>query len=101
MEALGAGLTHPVERRRQHVLAGVLLHVVEAPCPVHRALDAGPDLEAAVEHVHEPAILVVDDVDDAAAAERAEVVGLSAGGRIERGGRERHLEAIAGGVRSR
>ena len=48
--------------------------------------------------MHGPAILAVHDVDDAAAAKGAEVVGLSAGGRIERGARERHREAITGGV---
>ena len=39
VKALGARAEQPIERRRQHVLAGVLLHVIEAPRPVDRALD--------------------------------------------------------------
>ena len=71
MEALGAGLTHPVERRRQHVLAGVLLHVVEARVQstapsTRRPASRRPSRRARA------GLVVVHDVDDAAAAKRAE-----------------------------
>ena len=56
------------------------------------------DVERAVDDVHEPAVVVVDDVDDAAATEPADVVRLPARRRIERRRRQRHLEAIAGGA---
>ena len=42
VEALGARASDPVERRRQHVLPGVLLHVIEAPRPVDPPADRSP-----------------------------------------------------------
>ncbi len=49
VEALGPRLAHAVEGRRQHVLAGVLLHVVEAPRPVDVAVHLRADVERAVD----------------------------------------------------
>ena len=46
VEALGADAEQPIERRRQHVLAGVLLHVIEAPRPVDLAADDLAGLQA-------------------------------------------------------
>ena len=37
VKADGSGAEQPVERGRQHVLAGVLLHVIEAALPVDHA----------------------------------------------------------------
>jgi hypothetical protein len=41
VEALGADTEQPIESRRQHVLTGVLLHVIESARPVDFA---GEDL---------------------------------------------------------
>ena len=67
VEALGAHAEQPIERRRQHVLAGVLLHVIEAARPVDLAVhdlagaSAVPD-----DDVHDRAVVAIDHVDDAA-----------------------------------
>ena len=68
------------------MLAGVLLHVVEAPIPVDRRRRPTRRRRpsGAGEHVRD-AIAFVDDVDDVDAAERAEIVRLAAGRRVERG----------------
>src|SRR5206468_2459393 len=60
-----------LEGGRQHVLAGVLLHVVEAPCPVHLGgeLDARRVAGAAVEHVPDPPLAVGLDVHPRGVAE--------------------------------
>ena len=73
----------PVERGRQHVLAGVLLHVLESALPVDCAVDRS-DSGLAIEHVHD-VVVSIDDVDDARVAKRPGVERLPAGGRIERG----------------
>ena len=97
VEALGPRLAHAVERRRQHVLAGVLLHVIEAPRPVDRAVARGaPTSSGPSTTCTSRSVVVIDDVDDAPAAERAEVVRLPAGGGIERRADERDREAVAG-----
>ena len=76
-----------VERRRQHVLPGVLLHVIEAPRPVDDAVDAsGPATWARLHHVHmRPSPSSIDDIDDADVAERPGIERLPAGRRIEGG----------------
>ncbi len=82
MEADRPDLQQAVERRRQHVLAGVLLHVLEAARPIdppaHRTARNLP-----FDHVHDAAVVFVDDVDDAGAAERAGIERLAAGRGIE------------------
>ena len=86
VKALGPRAGEPVERRREHVLAGVLLHVLEAARPVDRARGTRSLAAASrFDHVQDRAVVPIDDVDDARAAERAGVERLAAGCRIERG----------------
>src|ERR1019366_2681678 len=85
----------PVERGRQYVLPGMLLHVIEAARPVDHAVNALADLQglrvgptkagpyAVVDDMEDLSLLVVDDVNHAYAAERADVERLPAGGGIE------------------
>ena len=96
MEADGARREQPVERRRQHVLPGVLLHVIEPPRPVdravHRSARARLRPRAALDTMcSDLAVVLVHDVDDHAdaIAERAGVERLTAGGGIEGGPIER------------
>ena len=68
MEAHRPRAEQPIERGRQHVLAGVLLHVVEPARPVDGAVHGLPrreDASARFHHVHHVPVIVVDDVDDA------------------------------------
>ena len=81
VEADGSDLEHAVERRRQHVLARVLLHVLEAARPVDPPCTARRDL--AFDHCTMLAVVFVDDLDDAGGAERAGIERLAARGRIE------------------
>ncbi len=97
MEAFSARPADRLERRRQHVLPGVLLHVVESTRPVDGPVHARSDVERTIDEMHEPAILVIDHVDDGPSAEPPEIVRLPAGGRIERRGRQCHREAITRG----
>ena len=88
-----------VERRRQHVLSGVLLHVVEPPGPVdlsvdHVARSRFPVLGVEFGHVRDRPVLFVHDVDDAEWTEQAGVERLAARRRIERRAVEREGEAI-------
>ncbi len=79
---------HPIDGRREDVLAGMLLHVVEAPRPVDRPTDRLPrrHLPAAcvafVEHVRHAAIVFVENIDDvqgaAIAKKRAQIERLAA-----------------------
>ena len=85
MEAHGRRVARVDERRRQHVLTGVLLDVVETPRPVDLAGDDLAGFERGREHVHDRAVLLaIDDIENRHAAERPEVERLAAGGRVER-----------------
>jgi hypothetical protein len=84
MEALRPVREQPVERRRQHVLARVLLHVIEAPGPVDVPRHGRALLERRARHVHDVAILPIDHVDHRYAPEQARIERLPAGGRVER-----------------
>ena len=83
MKALGPGVQQAIEGRRQHVLAGVLLHVIEAAGPVDRAADPR-GVRRAIDDMQDPPIVGVDDVQDLRARQRADVERLAARGRIER-----------------
>ena len=85
MEADGPGLVQAVEGSRQDVLPGVLLHVIDAPGPVHAPVHARPRRQRLLHHVPDSLIVQVDDIDDLDAAEDARVERLPAGGRVERG----------------
>ena len=69
METHRSDLEEAVERGRQHVLSG-LLHVLEPAGlidrPVHRTSHHLP-----IHHVHDAAVVSVDDLDDTCRAERA------------------------------
>ena len=71
------------ERRRQHVLAAVLLPVIEAACGVDGAGDRRATVERPIDDVDHLAGVVLEDVHDTGVAEPAGVEGLAAGGRIE------------------
>ena len=78
----------------QHVLAGVLLHVVEAARPVDAPLDPLSDGQRRVYHVPHFAVLVHVHVHDARAAQRACVVGLPAAGGIKRAAIQPHAPRV-------
>ena len=84
VEALGPRAKHPVEGGRQHVLSGVLLHVIEPPRPIDRTVH-GTGCDAAVKDVEDSPSSCSTDVEDPGSAERAGVERLTAGGRIESG----------------
>jgi hypothetical protein len=90
VEALGAVREQAIEGRRQHVLAGVLLHVLETPNPVHRSGHDGPRLQRAIGEVHHAAVILVDHLQHPSVAERAGVEWLAAGCRVERRGGQLH-----------
>ena len=118
MKAHGPDVEQTVERRRQHVLAGVLLHVIESACPVDEAAHTHPGFEVqgagfrvrssgfkvqrsgfgvrgcAFHDVRDRAVFLIDDVHDAQRAEHARVERLPARRRIERRAIERDDEAI-------
>ncbi len=80
------------ERRRQHVLPGVLLHVIEPARPVHDPRHLHADVERRVQHMQDrPVGLAIDDVHHSPRPQRADVVRLAAGGGIE-GGLVQHDE---------
>ena len=73
---------HPIEDRGEEVLTGVLLHVIKSARPVDLSLDRLADLEHPIglrsDHMDDPAVVLVNDIDDRPAAERAGVERLSA-----------------------
>ena len=79
VKAHGAHAEQPVRRSGQHVLATVLLHVIEAPRPVDhpagRLAHLGREFGRLmlVEHVHHRTVVFVEDVHHTACVERAEV----------------------------
>jgi hypothetical protein len=56
----------------------VLLHVIEAPGPVDHSGDSLPGLQGSSHHVPDLAIVTVDDIEDAVAAQGAGVKRLAA-----------------------
>jgi hypothetical protein len=67
------------------VLAGVLLHVIEAPGPVDHSGDSLPGLQGSSHHVPDLAIVTVDDIEDAVAAQGAGVKRLAPRCGVKRG----------------
>src|SRR5207302_10083463 len=65
------------------MLAGVLLHVIEAAGPIDAAIDA-TDGDGAV-HDLDDAVILIQHIDDVCVAELAEVMRLAAGGGIQQG----------------
>ncbi len=66
------------------MLTGVLLHVLEAARPVDDA-PRRAELDWTLHQVQNPAVVAIDDVDDASGAEGAGIERLATGGRIEGG----------------
>ena len=92
MKALGPDAEQRVESRGQHVLARVLLHVVEPARPVDHAADRRPVVERRVQDMEETVFVVVDHLRYRNPAERAGIERLAAGCRVERGA----IETTAG-----
>ena len=87
VEAGGFQSVARFENGREKVLAGVLLHVVEAPEPIDGAIDGairGGGLERRSKPV-DNARFVLDDAHHRDAGECAGVAGLAAGRGVERG----------------
>src|SRR4051812_39240894 len=103
MKAHGLDTTDADDRRGQHMLTGVLLHVVESSLPVDLAVDGRSRQETTVcarrhgatidlrsrDDMRDRSIVGVHDVDDAKTAEGSGVERLAASGGIERGSVER------------
>ena len=85
-----------VQHGREEVLAGVLLHVVEAAGPVHAAVHGRP-VDRVGEQVGD-AVTLVHDVHHRGAAEGPGVVRLAARGGIEGGAVEVYSAAAVGTV---
>jgi hypothetical protein len=103
MKAHRAHAKQFVDRRRQHVLAGVLLHVIEAPRPIYRAADRLSVVQGPwslvrpwswVQDVRDRPVFLVDHIDNAKVAQPPGVERLAAGCGIERGAVEDHAEAF-------
>src|SRR5687768_13754882 len=77
------------------MLAGVLLHVIEAPRPIDLARDDVAGLQRARHEVRDRAVLTIDDVADRGAAERTGVERLAA----RRGIKRRLIEHDVPGAR--
>jgi hypothetical protein len=100
VEALRSYFEEVVERRRQHVLPGVLLHVIETPPAVDRAAYGLAHFQPRVRDVIDFAVLV-EDIDDPRCAEHTRVERLAAGCRIEGGPIEPHAPSIVIGHSAR
>ena len=99
MHAHGAGAVEVLQHRREKVLPGVLLHVIEAPRPVHFA--AHPAIaQRGGQEVRDP-LALVHHVQDLGAAQPPRVVRLAAGRGIERGAIEVYTAAGVGMVEHR
>jgi hypothetical protein len=62
VETLGAHAEEAIERRRQHVLPGVLLHVIEPPRPVDGAADHLAWFQGAAHDVSDGPVFTIDHV---------------------------------------
>ena len=78
VEAHGPVVEEPIERRRQHVLPGVLLHVIEAARPVDLAGDASRLRASGADSTWIDVVSVIDGLDD---------VDVRRAGRCRRAGR--------------
>src|SRR5262252_8217950 len=87
MKADGLRAETPLDRRRQHVLPSMLLHVVESARPVDGTMDRLSLREPllAFDHVLQRSVLILDDVDDEDRVEDASVERLTARGGIKGG----------------
>jgi len=66
------------------MLAGVLLHVIEAARPVNAAINASP-AHGAIDHVENLVVLEIANIEDIGFTELAAVIGLAAGSRVKMG----------------
>ena len=84
VEALGPCPREPVERRGEHVLPCVLLHVLEAPGPVDPSADRSRG-QFPFDHMKDRPVVSIHHIDDGDVAEPAGVERLPSGCRVERG----------------
>ena len=90
VQADGHAAGQLVHRPGDHVLAAVLLHVIPAPRPVDAPVHHFAHAQRRVHLVPDLALRVHEHVRDARVVDRAGVVGLTAGGGIERGSVQRN-----------
>src|SRR5687767_10559691 len=95
MKAYGPRASLALERGGQQMLTRVLLHMVEAPRPVHVPPNARVGLELTIDKVSDRAVFLIEHVEDIGLTERPGVERLAARRRIERGAIENDLPSIA------
>jgi hypothetical protein len=84
---------------REDVLAGVLLHVIEAPGPIDSSLDPGTYIRrASLDDMQYAVVLVVYALKDSFTVERSRVARLTATGWIKRGAIECHGSPTANAI---
>src|SRR5882724_9675198 len=100
MEGDGERIELLIEERGEQMLTGVLLHVVDAACPVDAALDLSAGEQRLRSEMPELALFILLDIDDGGfqpratgsrGGERAGVVGLTSAGGVEGAAVERDL----------
>jgi hypothetical protein len=89
VEALRPGLADTVDRRRQHVLTGVLLHVIEPTVPVDAAVHRS-FRHRTVHDVKHGAVVAVDGIDDRGGPQPSGIEGLPAGRGVKGGAIQDH-----------
>ena len=80
---------------RQQMLAGVLLHVIDAAGPVDPPGDLRSGLQAAFHHMHHVPVVAILDIEDRETAESPRVERLASGRGIKRGAIEDDLRTLA------
>jgi len=96
VEAQRPRAAHAQNRRGQHVLSGVLLHVIEAAGPIDLAVDVLAWCQTRLlDDVSDPAVFLIEHIDDPQAAQCPGVERLTAGGGIEGRPVERDRPAVA------
>ena len=85
------------QHRGKEMLAGVLLHVIEAAHPIDAAVCFG-GVERGREYVSDAPIVFVDNLGDLDAADGSEIVGLPAGRGIESGAVQINAAPVRAGI---
>src|SRR5271165_1158195 len=81
----------------KQMLAGVLLHVIEAPGPIDGTSNFTAALDRLLDHMGD-AIFFIDHLDDRSAPQRSPIEWLAARGWIKRGAIEIHARALRASV---
>ena len=87
VKADGWRVSDPQECLGEHVLAAVLLHVIQPPHGVDRTVESLPRGEraCALDHMVNSSGFIFEDIDDRSSAERSDIVRLASAGRIKSG----------------